>query len=104
MAFRTSARNLLICLQKADLRIYVVSNPGLRHPNGRVRYFTVREAARLQTFPDGYEFHGSWTETMRQLGNAVPVQLSFSVAESVAMALQRDESAIHSPSPRSPHA
>ncbi|MCY4589652.1 MAG: DNA cytosine methyltransferase [Alphaproteobacteria bacterium] len=39
----------------------------LRHPNGRVRYFTVREAARLQTFPDGYEFHGSWTETMRQL-------------------------------------
>ena len=60
----------------------------LRHPNGRVRYFTVREAARLQTFPDDYEFHGSWTETMRQLGNAVPVKLSFSVAESVANALR----------------
>ena len=60
----------------------------LRHPNGRVRYFTVREAARLQTFPDDYEFHGSWTETMRQLGNAVPVELSFRVAESVANALR----------------
>ena len=76
----------------------------LRHPNGRVRYFTVREAARLQTFPDGYEFHGSWTETMRQLGNAVPVQLSFSVADSVAKALRRNKSVVHSPSSRLPHA
>ena len=75
----------------------------LRHPNGRVRYFTVREAARLQTFPDAYEFHGSWTETMRQLGNAVPVQLSLSVADSVAKALRRHESVAHCPSPRSSH-
>lgn len=52
--------------------------------NGEVRYFTVRESARLQTFPDGYVFHGSWTETMRQLGNAVPVGLAQVVAESVA--------------------
>lgn len=49
-----------------------------------VRYFTVRESARLQTFPDGYIFHGSWTETMRQLGNAVPVSLGRQVAASVA--------------------
>jgi DNA (cytosine-5)-methyltransferase 1 len=52
--------------------------------NGKVRYFTVRESARLQTFPDGYIFHGSWTETMRQLGNAVPVSLGRRVAASVA--------------------
>lgn len=52
--------------------------------NGDVRYFTVRESARLQTFPDGYVFHGSWTETMRQLGNAVPVSLGRMVASSVA--------------------
>lgn len=52
--------------------------------DGRVRYFTVRESARLQTFPDGYIFHGSWTETMRQLGNAVPVTLGRRVASSVA--------------------
>jgi len=52
--------------------------------NGAVRYFSARESARLQTFPDGYVFHGSWTETMRQLGNAVPVALGRRVAASVA--------------------
>lgn len=52
--------------------------------NGEVRYFTVRESARLQTFPDGYALHGSWTEAMRQLGNAVPVALGKIVAASVA--------------------
>jgi len=52
--------------------------------NGEVRYFTVRESARIQTFPDGFKFHGSWTETMRQLGNAVPVLLAQQVASSVA--------------------
>lgn len=55
----------------------------LRHPNGRVRYFTVRESARLQCFPEDYVFHGSWTETMRQLGNAVPVKLGYAVTNSV---------------------
>lgn len=49
-------------------------------PDGGVRYFSVRECARLQTFPDDYVFHGAWTETMRQLGNAVPVALGQSVA------------------------
>lgn len=55
--------------------------------DGTYRYFTVRESARLQTFPDGYLFHGSWTETMRQLGNAVPVRLANIVGSSVAMQL-----------------
>ncbi len=55
----------------------------LLRPDGKVRYFTVREAARLQTFPDEYRFSGSWTETMRQLGNAVPVQLAEVVASSI---------------------
>jgi DNA (cytosine-5)-methyltransferase 1 len=59
--------------------------------NGDVRYFSVRESARLQTFPDGYVFHGSWTETMRQLGNAVPVALGRQVAASVAMRLAESE-------------
>ena len=52
--------------------------------SGEVRYFTVRESARLQAFPDGYVFHGAWSETMRQLGNAVPVVLAHRVAASVA--------------------
>lgn len=51
---------------------------------GQVRYFTIRESARLQTFPDGYVLHGSWSEAMRQLGNAVPVALARTVAASVA--------------------
>lgn len=55
--------------------------------DGSVRYFTVRESARIQTFPDGYLFHGSWTESMRQLGNAVPVALARIVAASVAESL-----------------
>lgn len=53
-------------------------------PDGSLRYFTAREAARMQTFPDGYVFHGAWSETMRQLGNAVPVVLAQAVASSVA--------------------
>lgn len=52
--------------------------------DGSVRYFTIRESARIQTFPDGFLFHGSWSETMRQLGNAVPVVLAQRVATSVA--------------------
>lgn len=59
----------------------------LRRPDDSVRYFTVRESARLQTFPDDYKFHGSWSETMRQLGNAVPVRLASTVASDVAARL-----------------
>jgi DNA (cytosine-5)-methyltransferase 1 len=55
----------------------------LRYPTGEVRYFSVRESARIQTFPDDWRFYGSWTESMRQLGNAVPVDLGFQVAQSV---------------------
>jgi DNA (cytosine-5)-methyltransferase 1 len=60
----------------------------LLRPDGTVRYFTVRESARLQTFPDDYVFHGSWSETMRQLGNAVPVNLAKVVGGSVAAHLK----------------
>ena len=55
----------------------------LCRPDGSVRYFTVREAARLQTFPDDFLFHGSWTETMRQLGNAVPVSIAHLIASDI---------------------
>jgi DNA (cytosine-5)-methyltransferase 1 len=64
-------------------------------PNGDVRYLTVRESARLQTFPDDFKFHGSWTETMRQLGNAVPVELAECVACSVVEQLKAIEAHVH---------
>jgi DNA (cytosine-5)-methyltransferase 1 len=62
----------------------------IAYPDGTVRYLTVRESARVQTFPDDYAFLGSWTETMRQLGNAVPVRLAEVVAKSVAKTLMED--------------
>jgi DNA (cytosine-5)-methyltransferase 1 len=63
----------------------------LVRPDGTGRYFTVRESARLQTFPDDYVFEGSWSEAMRQLGNAVPVDLAHAVGASVARALTARE-------------
>lgn len=59
----------------------------LRYVNGKVRYFSVREQARLQTFPDYFEIHGNWTSTTRQLGNAVPVELARVVATSLSTLL-----------------
>lgn len=58
-------------------------------PDGRLRYFTVREAARIQTFPDDYVFGSSWSENMRQLGNAVPVSLGRVVASAMRRGLSR---------------
>ena len=55
--------------------------------NGEPRYLSIRDAARVQTFPDAYVFHGPWGETMPQLGNAVPVALGHVVAPSVAESL-----------------
>ncbi|MDO8753325.1 MAG: DNA cytosine methyltransferase, partial [Anaerolineales bacterium] len=52
--------------------------------NGAVRYFSIRESARLQGLPDTYEFPRSWSESMRQLGNAVPSQLSEAVGRWMA--------------------
>jgi DNA (cytosine-5)-methyltransferase 1 len=58
-------------------------------PNGKLRYLTVRESARVQTFPDDYMICGSWTESMRQLGNAVPVKLAASLAAGIRERLNR---------------
>lgn len=55
--------------------------------NGEVRYFTIREAARLQGLPDQYAFPRSWSESMRQLGNAVPTQLAAAAGRNIAMGL-----------------
>lgn len=64
--------------------------------DGSVRYFTVREAARLQTFPDKYVFSGAWSEGFRQLGNAVPVTLAFAFGERLKALLGRADAATKS--------
>ncbi|EEF60498.1 DNA cytosine methyltransferase [Pedosphaera parvula] len=58
--------------------------------DGTVRYFTTREAARIQRFPDNYHICGSWTEGMRQVGNAVPVELAHVVGASVRKQLLKN--------------
>lgn len=58
------------------------------HPEAH-RSLTVREGARLQTFPDCFIFEGSNFQAARQIGNAVPVKLAECIAQEVAAMLKR---------------
>jgi len=57
--------------------------------NGDHRYMTVRETARVMTFPDDWTLTGPRGEKMRQLGNAVPVLLGHVFANAVATVLDK---------------
>jgi DNA (cytosine-5)-methyltransferase 1 len=59
------------------------------HP-GQDRAFTVREAARIQSFPDHYVFTGSQSEQFAQVGNAVPPMLAAAVGRSLKAVLEED--------------
>lgn len=56
--------------------------------DGRRRRLTVREAARLQSFPDRFEFQGTETQQFNQIGNAVPPLLAYRLAIQVHNCLQ----------------
>ena len=57
--------------------IYPVETPTMEN----VRSISVREAARIQTFPDDFFFEGPRTAVLKQIGNAVPVQLAYEIAK-----------------------
>ena len=55
----------------------------IRLPDGRRRRLTVKEATRLQSFPDWFEFEGCETSQFNQIGNAVPPLFSYHFAASI---------------------
>ncbi|MDH5796361.1 MAG: DNA cytosine methyltransferase [Anaplasmataceae bacterium] len=58
------------------------------HPD-ETRPFTIREYARIQTFPDDWEFYGSISSQYKQIGNAVPVNLSTAIGGSLKNTLNK---------------
>lgn len=55
----------------------------IKLPDGRRRRITVREAARLQSFPDWFEFTGNEESQFTQIGNAVPPMFAFKLAKKI---------------------
>lgn len=68
-----------------DGHYYIYPNPKPTVDN--VRSITIREAARLQSFPDDYFFEGSRSAAFRQIGNAVPVVLAYKIALEISKML-----------------
>jgi DNA (cytosine-5)-methyltransferase 1 len=58
------------------------------HPD-ELRPFSVRENARIQSFPDSWVFKGSMSEQYKQVGNAVPVNLAKEVGVSIINYLKK---------------
>ena len=64
------------------------------HPT-ETRPLTIREYARIQTFPDYWQFDGSMSDQYKQIGNAVPVNLAFAIGRSLIRLLNDIDAANH---------
>lgn len=60
----------------------------IHYDSGQERTISVREAARLQSFPDGFRFSGTMNPAFRQIGNAVPPLLAKAIGREVMYALK----------------
>ena len=63
-------------------KFYSISNGRFGHPEQN-RAISLREGARLQTFPDDYIFHGTFSSKARQIGNAVPPRYAFHLGKAL---------------------
>ena len=59
----------------------------IHYDSNQARVLSVREAARLQSFPDGFRFCGTMNPALRQIGNAVPPLMALAVAGPIVDAL-----------------
>ena len=59
----------------------------IHYDSDQARTISVREAARLQSFPDGFQFVGSLNSSFKQIGNAVPPLLAYQLAAQIMLLL-----------------
>ena len=61
----------------------------IHYDSSQARTISVREAARLQSFPDGFQFSGAMNAAFKQIGNAVPPLVSYALAKRMKRAIRQ---------------